>query len=288
MKQIVGYTGTMNHVRIDEFDELVRLVDLDVAASLPAAQDPVLNTFYTPFHANRIKEEEIMKPVMASPLTPVLENANRERSIETNAACHVIETNANNEFEPDRKAAAVQLLPIVHAYRGITTRTLTGETSYIRNFLFDLTAPENAAAVALLDLTGKIARIGSLNDQFEDFLTDREHSWAAHHTGSLKPVRRDIGFDFRYFAECTNLHYRASVLNGAPSAALEKIIDGVNDIFRPFRRSLAHRGVHLPSEDLDFQTPDTTNPPAPSTPNQPPATGPQPLDPNEHPSMGEH
>jgi hypothetical protein len=248
MREIVSFATLMNHCRIDEFDELVRLIDQQLAVLLPAAQNPGLNTLYLPFHNNYLQEAEIMKPVMASPLTPALEHADRERGITIHAVFHIIETNLNNEFEPERKAAATQLHPIVRAYRGITNRTLTGETSYIRNSLTDLMAPENAEAVGRLDLGNSIIRAGSLNQQLEDFLRERERGWSLQHHGSLKPLRRESGFNFRNLAEYINLSYQISILDGAPSPALEQIIDEINDIFRPFRRSLAHRGVHLPSD----------------------------------------
>ncbi|MDR2497371.1 MAG: DUF6261 family protein [Tannerellaceae bacterium] len=286
MKKITNYSVLLNHTRIDEFDECCRLLDTRLGALLPAAQDTILNTFYTPFHTNYQKEEAIMKPILASPLTPVLEHVDRERKIEVNAICHTIETNSKNEFEPDRKAAALNLIPAVHAYRGIGHRTLTGTTSYERNFIYDVTQPEHAADVATLGLAAQLTRAESLNQQFEDYLLEREHKWQAQHPGSLKPLRREISMDFRNLAECTNLHYLATVLNGAPSAAIEAIIDEVNDIFRPFRRSLAHRGVHGTSDSDDYQNPENSLPEY-DGPLQAPDGNPHVLDPNEHPAMGE-
>ncbi|MDR2499059.1 MAG: DUF6261 family protein [Tannerellaceae bacterium] len=273
MKQIENFSVLMNHSRIDEFDELIRLLDQQFIAQLPLAQDHFLNTLHQVFHSHCLKEEEIMKPIMASPLTFTLEQVNRERNITTSAICHVVETNAKNEFESDRKAAAQQLLPIVHAYKDITHRTLTGTTSYERNFVYDLLLPENAAAVNILGIEPQIERAGILNQQFEDFLLEREHKWQGLHPGSLKPLRREIGIAFRILAECTNHHYLVAILEGAPSAALEKIIDDVNDIFRIFRRTLAHRGLHVAHESDDHQTPDDDAPDAktqtPTDPNEP-------------------
>jgi hypothetical protein len=250
-------------LRTDEFDECIRLLYLRLTALLPAAQEPLLNTFYGPFRTHYLREEEMMKPIMASPLTATLEDVNRERRIEVNGICHIVETNAKNEFEPIRKSAAMQLLPIVHAYRGIGSRTLTGTTSYERNFIYDMQLAENAAAVGTLGLGPNLTRAASLNQQFEDFLLEREHKWQQLHHGSLKPLRREISAAFRNLAEGANLLYLASVINGAPSAALEAIIDEANDILRPFRRLLAHRGVHVPADSDAHQHPDAGSHAAP-------------------------
>ena len=241
MKSIEDYGRLRNGLRIDEHDELNRMLNKVFAEKLPAIGDPTLNVLYGPFRANYLLEEKIMLPILASPLTPVMVHANRERKLEMSAICNIIEKSVGNEFEPDRKAAGVRLSPIVHAYRGQPKGTLTGETSNIRNFIDDIEDSRNVAAAATLGLAPHLTRLRSLNSQLEAFLVEREKKWSSVHQGPLQPVRRSIDKNFRDLAEFTNILYKASLIASTPRSDLENLIDEINETLHPFRHIIARR-----------------------------------------------
>jgi hypothetical protein len=277
MKAIENYKTTISKLHNSEHGLAAKAIKEAYDAKLPAVGDPILTAYHQKYIAKVLKEEEMLKSILASELTPRMEYVNHERSFAISIIDRVVANAADSTFELDRKEAGLKLRPITRAYHGLTTETRASETSDLFNILEDFNTTENAAALATLSLTPFITRAGALNQQYFDLLGERELEWQHTHHGSLLPIRLELDSVLQDLVEATNLHYGI-----APTPALEATIDAVNAAIQPFRRIVARRHKHSapPSSgagdgehiDEGTQTPDTTNPPAPDTPPQAPDT----------------
>ena len=232
----------------------------------------MLNAFSVPYYRDCAKMRELMRPLRSSALTPVVVAIDHEREGDLFISLRIIERNSTNMASPDRMNAALELMPIVRTYRNGLHETLGGQTSAIWDFLEEIEKSAYTAAVTVLNLGPHIADLRDDNTRFEAAFVERDQKWEAANHGAIKPLRRQIDKEFKDLAEAINLNVR--VAQPPVKAALEEIIDGINSALNPFRRSLAHRHVHMSNGGGDeggdggdegdgFQTPDISNPPAP-------------------------
>ena len=170
------------------------------------------------------------------------------------------------------------------------------------NLIQDLEKPENAARIAILGQTENVATLKQINIDFQSVYTTRfEGKYSHKQEGTSRQWRGKLTNEYDVLCQIlTGL--RLSATDPAEIAALDESIDIINSTTEQYTAIVNRRlginaskkkdeGTETPAPgtpDNPQQQPDTTNPTAPDTPNQNPGTGPHPLDPNEHPSMGEH
>ena len=263
MNTIGKYGVLRDKLRNDELEELDRLVILNLKAKLAAANNAMLNEFSVPYYRDCEKMQELMRPIRSSSLTPVVVAIDHERGGDMFIVCRIIERNSTNTANPASMNAALELMPIVRTYKNATRETLGGETCAIWDFLEEIEKAEYTAAVNALNLGPHITDLRDDNTRFEAAFVESDRKWEAANHGSIKPLRRQINKEFKDIAEALNLNVR--VAQPPVKAILEEIIDGINSALNSFRRSLAHRGIHVPhgGDPGDYQKPDITNPPAP-------------------------
>ena len=216
------------------------------------------------------------------------------------------------------RQAALHLLFILKPYDNADERNLFEETTFIRNLLTDINKPANAQDIAALPgFAELLVTLETLNNKVDALYTQRlQEQEEIKQLGKRANVRRDVDNACVSLIEAINSTHQYLTLSGtdaAQKANLEESAAFIEALVDQLQKVLSHRGHHKkkddetddggtttpttppttpptppPSTPDGQQNPDTTNPAAPDTPNQNPGTGPHPLDPNEHPSMGEH
>ena len=113
--------------------------------------------------------------------------------------------------------------------------------------------------------------------------------------GKLSEIRFDVDDVFDSFVDTINVNWTSNEMDAKDPNIRSKLLELkgiISAAIHQAQLNLAHRGAYKIKDDNKTddgsQTPDATLPAAPDVPNQNPSGGPHPLDPNEHPSMGEH
>ena len=262
---------------------------------------PMLSGIFATLQAAFAKEDALYKLSQASFLTPEIRALHDTRLAYFNFIWDCVNI-IKLKNDPSLTLAITRLEFLHHTYAHLPGENYFDMTGTMTNFLQDCTKPENLTAIQLVsaaqffDLSKIIAEAQTANDAFKTLHHERSMDKVQlAEMGRLSEVRFDVDSVFDAFVDAVNVAWTANEIGAKDPAIRQHLIEVKENIVAAVQEAqiaLVRRGRHKIKDDGknddETQTPDTTNPAAPDTPNQNPGTGPHPLDPNEHPSMGEH
>ena len=220
--------------------------------------------------------------------------------------------------------AAEKLLFLRNNYKHLPAASYQDASGIMTNFLEDCLNNEWKPLLELLDLWNLVLLAQDANNAFKVLYRERSvDKETVIEMGKLSEIRADVDSTFDALIETINVAWRTNEMGAKDQtvrASLLEVRRLIDAAVHQAELTLARRGHHKKDDDKDNngtgtpggttpstpggstqnpdttnpaapntpnQNPDTTNPAAPDTPNQNPSGGPHPLDPNEHPSMGE-
>ena len=279
----------------------------------------VFNALKTVFQ----REDDFYKQSQASALTSEITSLHEKRIALFNFLWNSV--NIAKYYNVAAKTLAAEKLQFLrNNYKHLPAASYQDASGIMTNFLEDCLNNEWKPLIELLDLLTIVNFIKDANDLFKSLY--RERSIDKEHVvemGKLSEIRTDVDDAFDALIETINVAWRANEIGAKDQTVRDNLIEARSIITAAIHQAeltLARRGHHKKEDDKEDngtqtpggstpstpggstqtpdttnpaapntpnQNPDTTNPPAPDTPNQNPSGGPHPLDPNEHPSMGE-
>ena len=275
-----------------------------------------------------VKLDNSYKWPQASPQTEVIAGLEKERDRLLTWLYHVVNDHLNLSPKPNTKPAAKAISFILNNYKGWHKANYEEETAMVTNLLEELDKPENAAHIVALGIGEIISLIRQNNVDFQALYETRYDIQQVHRVdGNTKEARHDADTAFNELCLAI-VALRSMLTAQADIDKLDALILSINGTIEQYTIVYhRHVGILKHKKDDDKkdddkkddgsqtpgtpdtptpgtppdnpntpdtptpgtpQNPDTNLPSAPDTPNQNPSGGPQPLDPNEHPSMGEH
>jgi hypothetical protein len=177
--------------------------------------------------------------------------------------------------------ASDALLFLRNNYKDLPEASYTDANGLMTNFLEDCEKPTWAPHIQTLGLTALVGKIKTAHEAFIDLY--RERSFDKEHTnqlGKLREIRVEVDTTFDAFVDSINAAWTANELGPKDATVRSTLLEAKEHISAAIHQAelvLARRGHHKTKEDDSAtdegtQTPDTTNPPAPTTPPQQPDT----------------
>lgn len=138
----------------------------------PGAEKLNIQSLFTPYEAAIDAYSAAILNISKSALTEQIEAADAARDNLFVGICEIVRTGTRH-FTAATQTAAKSLMPIIDAYTGAADRSIDDETSYITNFIGELSQTKNSAALTALALAEWIENLSSANTDVQILTTQR-------------------------------------------------------------------------------------------------------------------
>lgn len=171
----------------------------------PGAEKLNIQALFAPFEAAIEAYSAAILNISKSALTEQIEAADAARDNLFVGICEVVRTGTRH-FKAATQTAAKSLMPIIDAYMGAATRSIDDETSYITNFMNELSQEKNSAALTALGLIEWIENLSSVNTDVQILTAQRtrEQVEAGTSTGAGMRTRTEVDATYDTMVQMLN------------------------------------------------------------------------------------
>jgi len=168
---IIGITTSRmkNEVHV-QFHESVNALIVKIGSE--TLEEIGLAVLYLLFKQAFDNEVSALDVIVSSEMSPHIIEYDRSRDGIFRGFSDIVK-GFRNHFDPAIREAANKLWKIFLHYGNVTKKQLDAETAAINDFLRELNRPENAAAMAKLNVTEWAVKLAEENDKFQKAMMDR-------------------------------------------------------------------------------------------------------------------
>lgn len=155
-----------------------------------------VETLFTVFLLLYARADEALELVLKSVYTRQLNKADIKRGSIFRGFVDAVKS-ARNHFDITKREAAGQLQIIIDHYGNISRKPADHETAAINNFIQDMKAVENAAAIELLGLEDWLTQLSVDNKAFDTLMKNRDTETAQKTNLRMKSIRTETDRCYR-------------------------------------------------------------------------------------------
>ncbi|MDR0537831.1 MAG: DUF6261 family protein [Tannerellaceae bacterium] len=251
-KQIFAYKKIVKDLKNGDHATMNESIVSRMETYEPQIGNAKLTAHTTAYKAAYTHEDMVMKPFRAAKETPLIHEADLDRS----DAMTYIESTVTVAYGysklPNEQKAAHVLMPILANYKNIKNKNLTDETGLVTNLLEDLDKPAAKAALATLNIQSVVEDLRTANNTFKSLWDERaQGAEAKRQHGTVKEARAKTDEQLGELTDFIEALYNSNLLPEAMQKLLGEMIDFLNAEITAYIDVLSHRHLknkpHKPS-----------------------------------------
>jgi hypothetical protein len=209
-------------------------------AGINLSTDPIVQNYVTQMTADSTQMDLVLLQVRAQHETQELETLDIKRDTSVRVLRMQLNIYKNSDNPAEVTAYNVLKLPF-NTYKDIEKLNYEAENNAIDNFITELAKPQYAAAIATLNLSGLITRMGNDNNSFKTLFSTRSITAAGTTNYDSKAIRKNMITNYEAFA--TYILSLTNATAGMPNNSYyNSIFDIIDTIRKYYSDLLARRG----------------------------------------------